>query len=179
MNHFKSSITLKEISKASGYSVSTVSKALNDKLDISLETRSIIKNIAKKYNYVPNNYAIGLRKKKTKTISVIIPQINKPFFSSYLYNIEMVANSYGYRVLLFQSFHKETKEVECIKSNYDGSVDGVIVISKNQSLANRYSNEINKLPIEYVHFDKNTSNSALKRESYMLFNKLLRQINRD
>ncbi|WP_084221520.1 LacI family DNA-binding transcriptional regulator [Winogradskyella sp. PG-2] len=57
-------VTIKEISSLSGYSISTVSKALNNKLEISKATREIIKSIAKRHNYVPNNYAVSLRIQK-------------------------------------------------------------------------------------------------------------------
>ena len=65
-----STVTLKELSNLSGFSVSTVSKALNNKLDISIETRKAIKDIAKKHHYVPNNFAVALRVKRTQTVAV-------------------------------------------------------------------------------------------------------------
>jgi len=74
-----SAVTLKELSRLSGFSVSTVSKALNNKLDISPETRRSIKGIAEKYNYIPNNFAVGLRKKRTYAVAIIIPQVNTDF----------------------------------------------------------------------------------------------------
>jgi len=71
----QSAITLKKISRLSGFSVSTVSKALNDKKDIGVETKEMIMSIAKQHNYVPNYFATALRKQNTKTLAVIIPQI--------------------------------------------------------------------------------------------------------
>ena len=130
MNHFESTITLKEISLVVGCSVSTVSKALNNKLDINKNTREIIQNIANKYNYVPNNHAVALRKKKTQTISVIIPQINIPFYSSLLFNIKQLAYSKGYKIVFNQSFEDKYKVGEFINNN-NRSVDGLFIVSKN------------------------------------------------
>ncbi|WP_299272449.1 LacI family DNA-binding transcriptional regulator [uncultured Psychroserpens sp.] len=164
-------ITLKELSHVSGYSISTVSKALNNKQDISEETRQLIKRIAKKYNYVPNNFAVALRKKRTKVISVILPQVNTHFSSYFLYNIQKVAYSFGYRIILFQSFEEESKEKEFIDASNDGSVDGIIVLSRNEFLTKYYRKET--LPIEYVQIEKDISIDQLKKDCISRFSKLL------
>lgn len=175
MSHSKSSITLKEISRVSGYSVSTVSKALNNKEDINIHTRQIIKDIAKKHNYVPNNFAVALRKKRSKTISVILPQVNTDFFSCVLYHIQNIAYSFGYKIMLFQSFEDESKEKECVKASFDGSVDGVIVLSQNDFSAQHNSKE--NIPFEYIQINNSTSLDRLKKDCVHSFNKLLRRIN--
>ncbi len=167
-------ITLKELSRLSGFSVSTISKALNDKLDISQETRKSIKGMAEKYNYVPNNFAVGLRKKRTQTIAVIIPQVNTEFYGCFLYNIEKVASSYGYKIILFQSFEENSKEIECVKNSNDGSVDGIIMLSKNtESIA---VSQNRTLPIERVQIEENEDFEQLKKICIRSFTKLLKRI---
>jgi len=175
MNHLESTITLKEISLVVGCSVSTVSKALNNKLEISENTREIIQNIANKYNYVPNNFAVALRKKKTQTISVIIPQINISFFSSFLFNIEQLAYSKGYKLVIHQSLEDESREEEFIRSNNDGSVDGLIIITKN-SLQRKYLNEENNLLVKYIQIDEKLPEQLLKEKCIQGFSNLLSQI---
>ncbi|WP_338105784.1 LacI family DNA-binding transcriptional regulator [Psychroserpens algicola] len=172
-----STITLKEISRVSGYSVSTVSKALNNKTDISSDTRQIIKSIALKYNYIPNNFAVALRKKRAKAISVIIPQVNTSFYSCFLFNIEKVAYAQGYRIILFQSLEDLSKEKEFIQKSNDGSVDGVIIISNNNKRLNSHSECNSNLHIEYITINDKLSRDQLKKESIKGFNKLLRRIN--
>nr|WP_321222259.1 LacI family DNA-binding transcriptional regulator [uncultured Psychroserpens sp.] len=171
MKHQETAITLKELSRISGYAVSTVSKALNNKLDISLETRKIIKTIAKAHNYIPNNYAVALRKKRTKAISVIVPQANTHYFSYFLYNIQKVAHSVGYRIILFQSFEDDSKEREFINASNDGSVDGVIILSRNI-----LCKKINNLPIEYIQINEDISIERLKKDCINTFSKLLRRL---
>jgi len=164
-----SSITLKELSRLSGFSVSTVSKALNNKFDISPDTRKAIQKIALKYNYVPNNYAVALRKKQTKAVAIIIPQINTPFYSCFLYNIEKVASKFGYRIILFQSFEETKREKDCLKSILDGSVDGVILISKNEC----YAKKTYRLPIQYIQLSEKLKEKQLKHMCIDAFSKLL------
>ena len=65
-------MTLKQLAKELGVSVSTVSKSLNNSSEISQDTRERVQAYAKLYNYRPNNIALSLKNKKTKTIGVII-----------------------------------------------------------------------------------------------------------
>lgn len=81
-------MTLKKISHISGFSTSTVSKALNDCFDISVDTKKIIQDIAIQYNYTPNKNAIALRKSKSNIIAVILPQVNQQLYSDTLFNIQ-------------------------------------------------------------------------------------------
>ncbi|MGB3605696.1 LacI family DNA-binding transcriptional regulator [Psychroserpens sp.] len=168
-------ITLKDISRVSGYSVSTVSKALNDKFDVNSDTKIIIREIAKKYNYVPNTYAIALRKKRTKTISVIIPQINTSFYSCFLFHIEKMASLSGYRIMLFQSFENIGKEKEFIDTSNDGSVDGVVIVSNNKRPDPHHFVD-NNLPIEYIEINQAIPKEQLKKESVARFTTLLNRI---
>lgn len=171
MNSIGTIITLKEISRMSGFSVSTVSKALNDKLDISIKTRTLIKNIADQHNYVPNNYAVGLRKKRTGTVAVIVPQINTNFYSWFLFEAEKLAYDNGLKIVLFQSFESPSKEIECIKSINDGSVDGVILLSKNKVEIDNYNH-----PIEYIQITENQPKEQLEQYCVNSFNTLLQNI---
>ncbi|WP_420572094.1 LacI family DNA-binding transcriptional regulator [Kordia sp.] len=175
MNVAGATITLKELSQLSGFSISTVSKALNNKFDISPTTRKTIQKIASKHNYVPNNYAVALRKKQTKAIAIIIPQINTTFYSCFLYNIEKVASKYGYRILLFQSFEETKREKECLKSIHDGSVDGAILVSKN-NLNSSSVEKYNKLPVEYIQLSENLQEKQLKHMCITSFSKLITSV---
>jgi len=171
MKDLVSIMTLKQLSHISGFSVSTVSKALNNKLDISNSTRKLIKDIAKEYNYRPNTYAIGLRKKKTQAVAVIIPQVNNSLYSWFLFNIEKLAYSNGYKIVLFQSLESPSKEKECIENSNDGSVDGVILLSKNKPLIENYNH-----PIEFIKITENQSQEQLKKYCINSFNALLKNI---
>ena len=73
----KRKLTLKLIAKELDVSISTVSKALRDSAEISEDTRQKIKAFAKLYNYKPNNIALSLKNRKTRTIGIIIPQVYK------------------------------------------------------------------------------------------------------
>lgn len=123
-------ITMKDIAREFGISVSTVSRALKDSPRISLERRTAIQTYAREHNFYPNVIAESLRNsrvKPQKLIGVIIPQLTHFYFSSILSGIEEEASARGYRILVAQSNEKYEREVAICQSFYENKVCGVIV----------------------------------------------------
>ena len=123
----KRKITLKQIAKELDVSISTVSKSLRNSLEIGEETRLKVQAFAKFYNYKPNNIALSLKNRKTKTIGIIIPEIVHHFFSTVINGIEHVANENGYSVIICLSDDSFDKEVLNMEMLANGSIDGFIM----------------------------------------------------
>ena len=126
-------VSIKDISKISGYSKTTISKALNDYPDVSRETKEKILKICKENGYVPSSLGRSLSTKKTFTIGVVFSEyssqgLTHPFFSELLNEIKNEIESYGYDLLLIGN-----KVGEYVHSYLDHcrqkAVDGVIVLS--------------------------------------------------
>jgi len=136
----KSKITIKDIGRELGVSISTVSKALKDSKEISAETKERIKAFAEFHNYKPNSLALKLRSQKTLTIGVIIPEIVHHFFSTVLRGIDEYANSKGYNVMVCLSNTSYEKEVLSIATLLEGSVDGILIsLSTGTQMKGDYS----------------------------------------
>ncbi len=75
-------ITIKDIAKSCGVSVSTVSRALNDNAEINAETKAKIMQVVRETGFVPNNSARNLKRTDTNNIAVLVKGITNPFFSS-------------------------------------------------------------------------------------------------
>jgi len=131
----KRKITLKQIARELDVSISTVSKALKDSLEISLDTREKVQAFAKLYNYRPNNIALSLKNRKTKNIAVIIPEIVHHFFSKAINGIELVANKRGYNVIIGLSNESFDKEVINMEMLANGSIDGFILSIAKETLS--------------------------------------------
>ena len=123
----KPKLTLKQIARELDVSVSTVSKALRDSLEISEETRQKVKAFAKLYNYKPNNIALSLKNRKTRTIGIVLPEIVHDFFATVISGIEEVANSRGYNVIICLSNNSFDREVMNMEMLANGSTDGFIL----------------------------------------------------
>jgi LacI family transcriptional regulator len=120
-------LTLKQIAKELNISISTVSKSLRDSHEISEETREKVQAFAKLYNYKPNNIALSLKNKKTKTIGIIIPEIVHHFFATVISGVEQIANEAGYNVIVTLSDESFDKEVINLEMLANGSTDGFIM----------------------------------------------------
>lgn len=123
----KRKVTLKQIAKELDVSISTVSKALRNSLEISEDTRQKVQAFAKLYNYKPNLIALSLKNRKTKNICIIIPEIIHHFFSTVISGIENVANEKGYNVIVCLSDESFDKEVINMEMLANGSIDGFIM----------------------------------------------------
>ncbi len=120
-------VTLKQIARELDVSISTVSKSLRDSHEISEDTRQKVQAFAKLYNYKPNNIALSLKNRKSKTICIIIPEIIHHFFATVISGIEHVANENGYNVIVCLSDESFDKEVINMEMLANGSIDGFII----------------------------------------------------
>lgn len=120
-------VTLKQIAKELDVSISTVSKSLRNSLEISEDTRQKVQAFAKLYNYKPNNIALSLKNRKSKTICIIIPEIIHHFFATVISGVEHVANEKGYNVIVCLSDESFDKEVINMEMLANGSIDGFIM----------------------------------------------------
>ena len=155
-------ITIKDIAKATGYGMATVSKALNDYPDISEKTKQIIKQKARELNYIPNNMGRTLVTKSSFTIGVIFEEttdygIAHPFFSEVLAKIKTTLEQNNYDILLVGK-----KVGEYVRSYLEHciqkGVDGVIVVSKIWDKDN-YDKLINsKIPMVFIDHEEVNKN---------------------
>ena len=80
--------TLKKLSEALGISISTVSRALKDHPDISLNTKTKVKELAAAMEYEPNSYAVQLRTKQSNVLGILVPSIDNFFYDSFIAAVE-------------------------------------------------------------------------------------------
>ncbi|MEM1320062.1 MAG: LacI family DNA-binding transcriptional regulator [Bacteroidota bacterium] len=153
----KDKITLKQIAKEMGVSISTVSKALKDSYEIGEETKEKIRNYAKANNYRPNRIALSLKDGRTRTIAVILPEIVHHFFSQVVDGIEKIANKAGYNVLVCSSNESFAKEVVNMDTLAHGKIDGFIIsLSKETQMKQDYHHiqEVINQGMPIVMFDR-------------------------
>jgi DNA-binding LacI/PurR family transcriptional regulator len=146
--------TIIDIAKAIGISVSTVSRALKDHPDISSETKKAVKQIAAELNYRPNTLAQSLSKRESRTIGVIIPDIETHFFSSILTGIQKVASLAGYKVMISQSKESHKTEVANTHAFMTNWVDGLLICHSKQTKTFDHIKLHLKSGVPIVHFDR-------------------------
>ncbi len=160
-------MTMKKISLMTGFSVSTVSKALNGNKEISEETRDIISLIANQYNYIPNSYARSLRQRKANSVAVILPQVTLRPYNQALYHIQIIAESYGFRVLLFQTFDSKKNKINYVNSLNDGSIGGVFIITTQEDTSCKFG--ISQFSISEVYIKDGANESDIEKKCHSSF----------
>ncbi|MFT6748651.1 MAG: LacI family transcriptional regulator [Flavobacterium sp.] len=156
----KRKITLKHIAKELDISISTVSKSLRNNDEISQETREKVQAFAKLYNYKPNNIALSLKNKKTKTICILIPEIIHHFFATVISGVEHIANQHGYNVLVCLSDESFDKEVINMEMLANGSIDGFILSLSKETQQRKdfhHISEVINQGMPVVMFDRVTN----------------------
>jgi len=124
-------ITIKEIAKLANVSQSTVSKALNDKPDVSAETKKRIIELAKQHDFIPNAFGKGLKSQTSENIGVIFcremqPLSGNPFFSRILEGIEAELAINNYNLVL--QLIPESRQDILPKMVRQRQVDGLILV---------------------------------------------------
>lgn len=150
----KRRLTLKDIAKELGISVSTASRALNSYPGIAEETIKLVKDFAEKHNYVPNTMAVNFRKNKTMTLGVVVPEIIHYFFSSVISGAIQTAKKHGYNVFVSQTDELVENEITTCRAMLSSSVDGLLISLSNETTDCGHIQEILDEGKPVVQFDK-------------------------
>ena len=127
----KDNLTIRDIARESGVSISTVSRVINNKSRVNEKTRKRVLEVVKEFRYEPNNIARSLVKNKTNTIGVILEEILNPFFSEIAKGIAETLKKRNYTMLLTDSNFEEEVELELTRTLLRNKVDGIIIALMN------------------------------------------------
>ncbi len=118
--------SIKDVAKEAGVGVGTVSRAMNNTGYVSPATRKKIDKAIEKLNYTPNELARNLFRNRSGIVGVIVPDLDHPFFSCLVRNIEMKLYEQGYKTMVCNAVgisHREREYLDMLERNM---VDGII-----------------------------------------------------
>lgn len=156
----KERATIHDIAKKLNITASTVSRALKDHPRISAETKKAVQKIAQKLNYQPNNIAAALRNGKSKILGIIVPMVDRSFFSSVIRGIEEIANGANYNVMICQTYENPEKEIATVEALLNARVDGIIASHAKNTLNFDHFLKVKERGIPLILFDR--SNDELE-----------------
>lgn len=120
-------VTIREVAQAAGVSVATVSRVVSGSAHhVRPDTRTRVLAAVARLRYQPNLVARGLKKRVTRTIGLIVPDISNPFFPAIARGIEDVASRAGLGVLLCNTYEDLAKERTYLALLDNRMVDGLI-----------------------------------------------------
>jgi len=120
-------ITIKDIAKELGVSINTVSRALNDKPDVSEDTRQRILETADRLGYVPNTLARSLVAGETCTIGLICSDLVNPFYARIAQGVEETARADGYTTIIASTNEDDAAERKAVDLMRSKRVDGIVI----------------------------------------------------
>ena len=120
-------VTIKDVAKAAGVSVATVSRVLNNSSTVSDKTTDHVNYVIKNLGYSPNFLGRNLRKCNTNTILAILPGTEQTFYSEILHGMQSAASENGYDVLFCTSNYIRNIEMHLLNMLFNRTVDAAIL----------------------------------------------------
>ncbi len=184
-----SKVSIKDVAKHAGVSISTVSRVLRRYSNVPEETREKVIKSVKELNYIPNYIAQSMTQGKTKNIGVVFSTSAEnafidPFYAEVLRGIGRKTQEYGYYIQLLAYDDPIKEKEECLKLLQCGRVDGLILLrsrmydsliyelNKNNSKFVLIGQVSDELPVEGVVYSVDTDN---KLGSYEIVSYLIKK----
>lgn len=135
-------MTIKDIARESGYSVSTVSRVLNNRRDVSSEAKKKIDEIVAAHNFVPNNNAKHLKQMVTKTILVLVKGNSNMLFASIVEEIQKTVEKTKYTVSIYYLDELENEVEQAINLMRERKPLGMLFLGGNPQFFKKEFNQI-------------------------------------
>ena len=142
--------TIKDLARESGYTVATVSRALNDSPLVAEDTRAKILKVAEEHGYIPNALAKNLVKKSASTVCVIVPDIVNPYFPLIVKAVQDTMQTEGYLTIVCNSDWKESNEFSLVRLMCAQRVGGIVMDPSSDDSYRRIQKAGIEIPIVFV-----------------------------
>lgn len=155
--------TIYDLAKKTGFSITTVSKALNNYKDVSEKTRTKILQAAAEMDYLPNAHAQSLSTKKSWAIGVMFSEANEvgikhPFFNGIIESFRHATEEHGYD-LIFASRNLRNRDMSYLEHFKHRAVDGIVVICSDRM--DEQVQELMQSDIPIVVVDMDSANCSV------------------
>ena len=120
--------TIREVARAAGVSVATVSRVFNNSGPVGADTRARIELVARELRYVPNGAARSLITNRTHALGVVLPDLHGEFFSEVIRGVDAAARALGFH-LLVSSSHADAHDMAAALRTLRGRVDALVVMA--------------------------------------------------
>jgi LacI family transcriptional regulator len=138
-------VTIEDVAREAGVSTMTVSRAINNKDEITEETRQKVLQVANRLRYRPSRIARSLATKKTFQIGLVIPDIRNPFFSQIALGSQTAAWEANYNLLLLNTMEDQKQEALILDFLVASEVDGIILCS-SRLVAHQLEEKLKEIP---------------------------------
>lgn len=146
--------TITDIAKEMGITPSTVSRALAGSPRVKESTREAIEEKARQMGYERNVMAANLRRGKARTVGIIVPIINRQYFSNIISSAESVLGKAGYTVIVCQTHESLEDERKALRTMRANQVSGIFISHSIESVDGRHILENISDGVVLVQYDR-------------------------
>ena len=146
--------TIVDIANELDLSPSTVSRALNGIGRMNETTRQKVLDLAKKWDYHPNPHAQRLKKPKTSTIGLIVPELTHHFYSEIVRGVDSILDDVGYQQIICVSNEEYEKEKKAAGTLLKARVDGLLIAMSNETKEYHHIQQLINEEIPVVFLDR-------------------------
>ncbi len=147
-------VTIKDVARLSGVSISTVSRVINNSKPVSPEIKKKVLEVIKETGYKPNEIARTLVTKKSYLIGVVVTNLGDSYVADMVRGIEEVGKMYDYDILLCSTYGDEEAEEKYMQLLYRKQVEGIILIS--DIIKESVRSQIEEYKIPFVFLSRNS-----------------------
>lgn len=126
-------ITIKDIAREAGVSVTTVSRVLNNTGRIGIQTREKIEKVINEFGYYPNSAAQSMKTGKTRNIFFVVPDITNPFYANLAKELQLLSRTKNYNITLYNTNESLEEELTAIETACEVCAGGIVFASINES----------------------------------------------
>lgn len=144
------SVTIYDIAREANVGIGTVSRVLNNSANVTSQTRERVITIARRLNYQPHAFAQALARKRSNTLSAIIPFFTNYFFIEVLQGVQETLTSLGYDLIIHGANSQDQVDEYLQRSMRKGRVDGTLLFSLELSESNAEEILERKIPLVLV-----------------------------
>lgn len=146
--------TITDIARKLDITPSTVSRALAGSSRVKKATRLLVEKAAAEMGYERNSMAANLRKGVADIVGIVVPRINRQFFSNVISGAESVLKEAGYSVIICQTHERLKDEILALKTMRRNQVAGIIISHSIESENGSHIEDIIGDDIRLIQFDR-------------------------
>ena len=147
---FRGRATIRDIADLAGVSIATVSRVLNDRPDVSPETRETVLQVVREHGFSTNRGARGLSSGRTGMIGLTLPLVADAYFGPILSGAAEALYERDLRIVLAATLHEHDREVSLVERLMRGTTDGAILMLPEESEAELVSLQQQGFPFVVV-----------------------------
>lgn len=146
-------VSIEDVAKRANVSISTVSRVLNRKDVVNLQTRQRVEEAIEELGYRPNVFARGLMLRKSNIIGLVLPDLHGEFYSEIIRGANLKAREFGYHLMISSVTPEEDGSDVLTAVGTHGLVDGLVVMVSEQDARVRKSFKDTSVPFVVLDGD--------------------------